>query len=157
MTVELGLSSSKSSTHCCSCFWVQNYVSEQNSGMQSDRKKAWGTSIPICSCEYCFNGAVTVCWIQRLCHLSINQNTLLFAVLLLGTVQWDCAGFWISAGLTEIAGRGVEADDQTVLSWSTVMHNGPATWGKGWLERQSEREYPTVMSYISLSELRNAY
>ena len=51
----------------------------------------------------------------------MNHNTLSLAVLLPGTVQWDWAGFWISAGLKEIGGGGVEADDQTVLSWSTVM------------------------------------
>ena len=40
---------------------------------------------------------------------------LLLAILLLGTVQWDWVGFWIFARWKEIAGGGVEADDQTVL------------------------------------------
>ena len=45
----------------------------------------------------------------------MNQNALLLAIFLLGTVQWDKARFWICAKWKEIAGGGVEVHDQTVL------------------------------------------
>ena len=104
---------------------------------------------------------MTICLIQHLWHLLINENTLLLAILLLGTVQWDWVGFWICAGWKEILGGGVEADDQTVLSWSTVMQYYNVQWTSDVRERvlewQNEREYLIVMGYILLNELQNVF
>ena len=50
----------------------------------------------------------------------INQNALLLAVLLLGTVQYDWAGVWMCAGWKS----WLVAEQSWMIEWYIVKHHG---------------------------------
>ena len=89
--------------------------------------------------DFC-EGAVTICWIQRLWHLFINWNVLLLATHLLGTVQWDWAGVWICAGWR----KWLVEKESWMIGWSVVKCRGQKLQLSNWSWRYSERESPVI-------------